>query len=123
MNFYSGGLCYCHKVPNEISGAYIFQRPFFRGLFLKGLIFGGAYIGGKFAFQNQLGLYWEGNFCLKIDLSGNFFMSVICRKIFTETHLEDVHLTKTQPCKYFVYMERGNLRQELRVNYVVSKTM
>ena len=25
-------------------GAYIFQRPFLRGLFLEGLIFGGAYI-------------------------------------------------------------------------------
>ena len=31
-------------------GAYIFQRPFLRGLFLEGLIF-----GGKFAFQNRLG--------------------------------------------------------------------
>ena len=30
--------------------AYIFQRPFLRGLFLEGLIY-----GGKFAFQNRLG--------------------------------------------------------------------
>ena len=33
-------------------------------------------------------------------------MSLICRK-FTETHLEDVDLSKTQPCKCFV-MDRGN---------------
>ena len=39
-----------HKIPKISPGAYIFQRPFLRGLFLEGLIY-----GGKFAFQNQLG--------------------------------------------------------------------
>ena len=34
---------YC-KIPKISPGAYIFQRPFLRGLFLKGLIFGGAYL-------------------------------------------------------------------------------
>jgi len=43
-------------------GAYIFQKPFLRGTFLEGPIF-----GGKFAFQNRQGLYWEGNIRLKID--------------------------------------------------------
>ena len=62
INFYSGVLCYYHKVPQEIPGAYIFQRPFFRGLFV-----GGAYVEGKFGFQNQLELYWERDSCLKID--------------------------------------------------------
>ena len=38
------------KIPKISHGAYIFQRPFLRGLFLKGLIY-----GGKFAFQNRLG--------------------------------------------------------------------
>ena len=83
---------------------------------MEGLIFGGAYIGGKFAFQNQLELYWEGNFRLKIDCSGlkleSNFISAICGNFFTETHLKDVDLTKTQQCKYFVNMERGNPRQE-----------
>ena len=32
------------KIPKIGSGAYIFQRPFLRGLFLEGLIFGGAYL-------------------------------------------------------------------------------
>ena len=31
------------KIPKISPGAYIFQRPFLRGLFLEGLIFGGAY--------------------------------------------------------------------------------
>ena len=39
--------------------AYIFQRPFSRGLFLEGLIFGGAYI--------RRGLSTEVNLCFKID--------------------------------------------------------
>ena len=57
------------KIPKISAGAYSFQRPFLRGLFLEGLIFGGAYkrrevcvskaarliLGGKFASQNRLG--------------------------------------------------------------------
>ena len=39
-----------HKIPKISPGAYIFQRPFLRGLYSEGLIY-----GGKFAFQNQLG--------------------------------------------------------------------
>ena len=38
------------KIPKVSPGAYIFQRPFLRGLYLEGLI-----CGGKFAFQNRLG--------------------------------------------------------------------
>ena len=38
------------KIPKISPGAYIFLRPFLRGLFLEGLIY-----GGKFAFQNRLG--------------------------------------------------------------------
>ena len=38
------------KILKISPGAYIFQRPFLRGLFSEGLIY-----GGKFAFQNRLG--------------------------------------------------------------------
>ena len=38
------------KIPKISPGAYIFQRPFLRGLFSEGLIY-----GGKFVFQNRLG--------------------------------------------------------------------
>ena len=50
------------KIPKISPGAYICQRPFLRGLFLEGLIY-----GGKFVFQNRLGLYLEGNLHVKID--------------------------------------------------------
>ena len=35
------------KIPKISPGAYIFQRPLLRGLFLEGLM-----LGGKFALQN-----------------------------------------------------------------------
>ena len=38
------------KIPKISPGAYIFQRPFLRGLFSEGLIY-----GGKFVSQNRLG--------------------------------------------------------------------
>ena len=38
-------LQYYHKIPQISPGAYIFQRPFLRGLYLEGLLFGGAYVG------------------------------------------------------------------------------
>ena len=43
------------KIPKISPGAYIFQRPFLRGLFLVGLIFGGAYLRKESAFENRLG--------------------------------------------------------------------
>ena len=38
------------KIPKIRPGAYIFQRPFLRGLYSEGLMY-----GGKFTFQNRLG--------------------------------------------------------------------
>ena len=37
------------KIPKISPGAYIFQRPFLKGLFVEGLTY-----GGKYAFQNRL---------------------------------------------------------------------
>ena len=51
-------------------------------------------LGGKFASENRLG--W-----LIVERK---FMSVILQKVFTETSLEDIDHSKTQPFKYFVYM-------------------
>ena len=51
-------LDYC-KIPKISPGAYIFQRPFLRGLFLEGLIY-----GGKFAFQNWVSLIVESEFTI-----------------------------------------------------------
>ena len=38
------------------------------------------------------------------------------QEVFTETRLEDVHISKTLACKYFVCMDRGNSSQDWRVN-------
>ena len=66
------------KIPKISPGAYIFQRPFLRGLFLEGLIFGGAYlrreicvskidwasliVGGKFTVFAFFYFVFGGNF-------------------------------------------------------------
>jgi len=42
------------------------------------------------------------------------------QKGFIETRLEDVDLSKMQPCTYFVYMDQGNPSQECRVKYANS---
>ena len=47
------------KIPKISPRAYIFQRPFLRGVFLEGLLFEGAYL--------RRGLSMEGNLCFKIE--------------------------------------------------------
>ena len=69
----------------------MFQRPILGGYFLRSLYSEGLIYGGKLSFQNQLGLYLEGNLRLKIGwanlwLEGKF-MSVICRKVLLKLAL------------------------------------
>ena len=44
------------KILKISPGAYIFQRPFLRGLFLEGLIFEGAYLQRKICISKSIGL-------------------------------------------------------------------
>ena len=44
------------KIPKISPGAYIFQRPFLRGLFLEGLIFAGAYLWREICVSKSIGL-------------------------------------------------------------------
>ena len=44
------------KIPKINPGAYIFQRPFLRGLFLEGLIFRGAYLWREICISKSIGL-------------------------------------------------------------------
>ena len=48
------------KIPKISPGAYIFQRPFLRGLFLAGLIFGGAYLRREICVSKSSGLACSG---------------------------------------------------------------
>ena len=48
------------KIPKISLGAYIFQRPFLRGLFLEGPIFGGAYVRREICVSNSIGLACNG---------------------------------------------------------------
>ena len=44
------------KIPKIIPGAYIFQRPFLRGLFLEGLILERAYLRKEICVSKSIGL-------------------------------------------------------------------
>ena len=47
------------KIPKISPRAYIFQRPFLRGLFLEGLIFGGAFLWRELCVSKSIGLaFW-----------------------------------------------------------------
>ena len=48
------------KIPKISPGAYIFQRPLLRGLFLEGLIFGGAYLRREICVSKSIGLACSG---------------------------------------------------------------
>ena len=43
------------KIPKISPGAYIFQRPFLRGLFLEGPLFGGAYLWREIRVSKSIG--------------------------------------------------------------------
>ena len=45
-----------HKIPKISPRAYIFQRPFLRGLCLEGPIFGGAYLRREICVSKLIGL-------------------------------------------------------------------
>ena len=48
------------KISKISPGAYIFQRPFLRGLFLEGPIFGGAYVRRGICVSKLIGLACSG---------------------------------------------------------------
>ena len=48
------------KIPKVNPAAYIFQRPFLRGLFLEGPIFGGAYVRREICVSKSIGLACSG---------------------------------------------------------------
>ena len=54
---------------------------------MEGPIFGGLIYGGKFAFQNRLSLYLEGNLRLKIDwvslILGRRFTVFLCFTLYS----------------------------------------
>ena len=49
------------KIPKISPGAYIFQRPFLRGLFLEGPILGKAYVRREICVIKSAGLACSGN--------------------------------------------------------------
>ena len=57
------GVIKYRKIPKRSPGAYIFQRPFLRGLFLEGLIFRAAYIHREISVAKSIGLVGRKFMC------------------------------------------------------------
>ena len=55
-NFFSTSIMLYPKIPKISPGAYVFQRPFLRGLFVEGRIFGGAYLRREICVSKSIGL-------------------------------------------------------------------
>ena len=76
------------KIPKISLGAYIFQTPFLRRLFLEGLVFGGAYLRREICVSKSIGLalYLEVNLpfllCFTLDLRAIFQVLSPGRLIF-----------------------------------------
>ena len=113
-----------HKIPKTSPGAYIFQRPFLRGLFLEGPVFGRAYVRRDICIIKSVGLACSGkaiyHFCFVLlctrgqilstsppggsysegRFNGGFFVlpfwgAYICRGLFSEFY--STVLTKKVP--------------------------
>ena len=65
------------KIPKISPGAYIFQRPFLRGLFLEGLIFGGAYLRREICVSKSIGLALQLEVNLPILLCFTLYLRAI----------------------------------------------
>ena len=65
---YNADLNKHRKIPKISPGAYIFQRPFLRGLFLEGLIYGGKFVFQKLSARLILGL---SRVCINFKNSSN----------------------------------------------------
>ena len=90
------------KIPKISPGAYIFQRPFLRGLFLGGLIYGAGNlrlkvdwasltVGSKFTVFVLFFFVFESNFPITSP-GGLIFGEAILRRVFYVTGLGGLYL-------------------------------
>ena len=88
------------KIPKISPGAYIFQRPFLRGLFLEGLIFGGRFKidwtslinGRKFTVFSLFYLVFEDNFQVQAPRGAYIWRGDLTEGFFCVTGLEGLYL-------------------------------
>ena len=111
INFVMFRFCKYRKIPKKITSGTYFSKAF-----LKALIFWGTYkFGGKFVLEiyvsKSIGLSYSSDSWKEIYVSS-------LQKIFTETRLEDVHISKTQP-----FLCLCGPSQEWRVNYENSNKL
>ena len=75
------------KIPKISPGAYTFQTPFLRGLFLEGPIFGGAYVRREICVSKSIALACSGKEIYHFTLfyfvfNGKFQVQALRGRIF-----------------------------------------
>ena len=80
------------KIPKISPGAYIFQRPFLRGLYLEGLIYGGFFCVTGLGAYTWRGLF-SGFYVISIigRISRNIYLNVLTEKAFKVMFHETIH--------------------------------
>ena len=83
--------------------------------FSKALVLGGVYTEDNLLLKiGQAYTRWET--CVSKSIRLAYSWKEMCVAGFTEARLEDVDLSKTQPYKYFVYMDRGTTQTAINLN-------
>ena len=101
------------KIPKISPGAYIFQRPFARGLFVDGLIFGGTYVRRELCVSKSIGLVYSwkeiNRFCfILLCIWGQFSKYKPPGSLFSEFYGILTQLWTTRPWVFSPRSQRKN---------------
>ena len=92
-----------HKILKISPEAYIFQRPFLRGLFLEGLTFGGAYLWKEICVLKSIGLALQ----LEVNLLFLLCFTLYLRVIFQVQAPGGLYLEGQFNRGFFALLVRG----------------
>ena len=93
-----------YKIPKISPGAYIFQKPFLRGLFLEGPIFGRAYVRREICVLNSIGLA-----CSEKEIYHFCFVLLCIRGQILSTTPPEAYIRRGDSTKGFLRYEFGGL--------------
>ena len=92
------------KIPKICPGAYIFQRPFLRGLFSEGLIFGGAYVRREICVSKSILLACSGKEIYHLS-----FVSLYIRGQIPSTSPRGAYIRRGDLTECFLRYDFGGL--------------
>ena len=106
ISFLGSWIIYC-KIPKISPGAYIFQKPFLRGLFLEGPIFGRAYVRREICVSNSIGLA-----CSEKEIYHFCFVLLCIRGQILSTTPPEAYIRRAIQLRVFCVTSLGDLYLE-----------